>query len=118
MHTLAEHPVDDDTKRTAFAFLNRASEAFAVKGAILFGSRARGEFRPDSDVDIAVVLPGARGQFMTAKLMMADMAFDVLLDTGIRVEPLPVWEEEWAHPESHSNPALLRNIESDGVRLS
>ena len=55
---------------------------------------------------------------MTAKLMMADMAFDVLLDTGIRVEPLPVWEDEWAHPELHSNPALLRNIESDGVRLS
>ena len=41
MHTLAEHPVDADTTRTAFAFLNRASETFAVKGAILFGSRAR-----------------------------------------------------------------------------
>ena len=54
---------------------------------------------------------------MTAKLTLADLAFDVLLETGIRVQPFPVWEEEWAHPESYSNPALLRNIENDGVRL-
>lgn len=117
MHTLAEHHIDADTKQTAFAFLERAAKAFPVKGAVLFGSRAKGGFRPDSDADIAVVLPGPRGQFMAAKLLMADMAFDVLLETGIRVQPLPVWEDEWAHPESYSNPALLRNIESDGVRL-
>lgn len=117
MHTLSEHPIDVDTRRTALAFLNKASEAFEVKDAILFGSRAKGNFRPDSDADIAVVLPGSRGQFMAAKLMMADMAFDVLLDTGIRVQPLPVWEEEWTHPDEYSNPALLRNIERDGVRL-
>ena len=117
MRTLTEHPIDTATKQTAFAFLDRAAEAFTVKGAILFGSRAKGEFRPDSGTDIAVVLPGRRGEFMTAKLTLADLAFDVLLETGIRVQPLPVWEEEWAHPESYSNPALLRNIESDGVRL-
>jgi predicted nucleotidyltransferase len=117
MHTLTEHPIDPGTQQTAFAFLDRAAKAFPVKGAILFGRRAKGEFRPHSDADIAVVLPGPRGQFMAAKLMMTDMAFDVLLETGIRVQPLPVWEEEWAHPESYSSPALLRNIESDGVRL-
>ena len=48
MHTLAEHPVDADTTRTAFAFLNRASETFAVKGAILFGSRAWGSISGNS----------------------------------------------------------------------
>jgi predicted nucleotidyltransferase len=117
MHTLTEHPIDSATRKTAFAFLDKAAKAFTVKGAILFGSRAKGEFRADSDADIAVVLPGNRGQFMAAKLALADMAFDVLLETGIRVQPLPVWEDEWAHPESYSNPALLRNIESDGVRL-
>ena len=35
---------------------------------------------------------------------MADVAFDVLLETGIRIQPLPVWEDEWEHPESYSNP--------------
>jgi hypothetical protein len=49
---------------------------------------------------------------------MADLAFDVLLDTGIRIEPLPVWEDEWAQPQSYRNPQLLRNIERDGVLLT
>jgi len=51
------------------------------------------------------------------KLAMADLAYDVLLDTGIRIQPLPIWESDWEHPESYSNPALLRNIGRDGVRL-
>lgn len=117
MHTLAEHPIDADTQRTALAFLKRVAETYPVRGAILFGSRATGDFRPDSDADIAVLLPGPRGRFMDAKLAMADVAFDVLLETGIRVQPLPVWEEELADPGTYSNPALLRSIENNGVRL-
>ncbi|RXM22358.1 nucleotidyltransferase [Citrobacter sp. AAK_AS5] len=48
---------------------------------------------------------------------MDDIAYDVLLETGIRVQPLPVWEEEWAHPERYSNPRLLKNIAREGARL-
>ncbi len=117
MHTLTERPIDPATERTALAFLDRIAVSYPVRGAILFGSRAKGNFREDSDADIAVVLPGPRDQFMAAKLAMADVAFDVLLETGIRVQPLPVWQEELAHPEDYPNPALLHNIESDGIRL-
>lgn len=48
---------------------------------------------------------------------MADLAYDVLLETGIRIQPLPIWEEEWVHPEAYSNPRLLHNIRREGVRL-
>ena len=48
---------------------------------------------------------------------MDDLAYDVLLDSGIRIQPLPIWEEEWNHPEAYSNPRLLYNIEHDGIRL-
>jgi len=48
---------------------------------------------------------------------MADEAFDVLLETGIRIQPLPIWEDEWANPEQYANPALLKNIAREGVRL-
>lgn len=41
---------------------------------------------------------------------MADVAYDVLLEVGIRVSPLPVWLDEWMHPDTHCNLALLRNI--------
>lgn len=98
-------------------FLARVSSEYPLSAAILFGSRARGDFRADSDADLAVLLQGPRGTFLDTKLMLADIAYDVLLETGIRIQPLPVWEEEWQHPDAYSNPRLLRNIEREGIRL-
>lgn len=115
MHTSLEQPLDPATAKTVDAFLDRVASVFPLKSAVLFGSRARGDFHPDSDADVAVLLRGDHGQFISAKMTMADMAFDVLLDTGIRVEAIPVWEDEWNHPETYVNPRLLKNIERDGV---
>lgn len=109
--------LDDDTANAARAFLAKVSRQYNLAGAILFGSRARQNHRPDSDADIAVLLHGHRGQFLDTKLALADIAYDVLLETGVLIQPLPVWEDEWQHPEIHSNPALLHNISRDGVRL-
>ena len=50
-------------------------------------------------------------------MAMNDIAYDRLLDTGIRIQPLPVWESEWAHPERYSNPHLLQNIARKGIIL-
>ncbi|MDP2811428.1 MAG: hypothetical protein Q8O34_14890 [Rhodocyclaceae bacterium] len=30
---------------------------------------------------------------------------------------LPIWEDEWAHPDHYSNPHLLANIAKEGIRL-
>jgi len=109
--------LDPDTERAARSFLRLLSSRYQVAGAILFGSRARGSYRPDSDADIAVLLRGHPGKFLATKLAMADIAYDVLLDTGIRIQPLPIWQDEWEHPEAYSNPRLLHNIEREGVRL-
>jgi hypothetical protein len=48
---------------------------------------------------------------------MADFAFDVLLETGILIQPLPIWEQEWLHPEGYSNPQLLAAIKKEGIQL-
>jgi hypothetical protein len=48
---------------------------------------------------------------------MSDAAYDILLDTGINISPLPVWLDEWEHPETYVNPALLANIAREGVRV-
>ncbi|MCP4695701.1 MAG: DNA polymerase III subunit beta [Gammaproteobacteria bacterium] len=117
MNNLSDKNIDPDTMKAANAFLGRISAQYPMSAAILFGSRVRGGFRPYSDADIAVLLHGRPGKFLVTKLAMADIAYDVLLETGIRVQPFPIWEEEWAHPESYSNPHLLRNIEREGVHL-
>lgn len=115
MTTLAD--LDPDTQRAVRAFISRVATHYDFAGAVLFGSRARGTNRPDSDADVAVLLHGHPGKFVATKLEMADIAYEVLLETGIRIQPLPVWEDEWEHPERYSNPLLLRNIEREGIRL-
>lgn len=110
--------IDHDTEEAVRRFLALIAGRYDMAGAIVFGSRARGTHRPDSDADVAVLLIGEHQRFLTTKLAMADVAFDVLLETGINISPLPVWLDEWEHPENYSNPALLQNIASEGFRLS
>jgi predicted nucleotidyltransferase len=109
--------VDQETEKAVRRFLVLIAPRYDMAGAIVYGSRARGTHRPDSDADVAILLNGEHQRFLTTKLAMADVAFDVLLDTGISISPLPVWVDEWEQPENYSNPALLRNIAREGVRL-
>jgi predicted nucleotidyltransferase len=101
----------------AHAFAQRVGRIYPVQKAILFGSRARGDAHEESDADVAIILKGAAGHFVHTKMDLDDIAYDVLLDTGIRVQPLPVWEQEWQHPEHYRNPALLSNIAREGITL-
>lgn len=110
--------MDQITERAARLFLQRVRQRYAPRTeAWVFGSQARQSANAASDVDIAVLLPGATGARADAAIDMAGIAFDVMLETGVLVDPLPLWEEEWTHPERFANPALLANIQRDGVRL-
>ncbi|WP_218569051.1 nucleotidyltransferase domain-containing protein [Pseudomonas sp. A-1] len=107
--------LDRETEAAARRFLSLIADRYDIAGALLYGSRARGTHRPDSDADLAVILPGEHQHFLSAKLAMADVAFDVLLETGILISPLPIWLDEWKHPENYSNPALLHTIAAEGI---
>ena len=109
--------MDSNTERSVRLFLARVREAYPLTGALLFGSRARSDGYGNSDADIAVLMPGAPGRRAEPARVMAGIAFDVMLETGVLIDPLPLWEEEWTHPERFSNPALIENIRRDGVRL-
>lgn len=114
---MSDPHIDYSTESAVRHFVSLIAERYDIAEVIVYGSRARGTHRPDSDADVAVLLRGERQRFLTVKLDMADVAFDVLLETGILISPLPVWVDEWNHPEVYSNPALLRNVDREGVRL-
>ena len=61
----------------------------------------------------ATTLFGARGDYHAE----SDIAYDRLLETGMRIQPLPTWQDEWQHPEQYSNLYLIKNIQQDGVVL-
>jgi predicted nucleotidyltransferase len=108
---------DETTLLAARQFGDRAAARFPLVRSVLFGSRARGDHHADSDVDIAVILRGNPDDFFETKMALADIAFDVLLNTGVLIQALPLWEDELRQPAKYRNPALLRNIEHDGISL-
>jgi len=60
---------------------------------------------------------GERDQTMQTKFDMADIAFDVPMETSVYISPLPIWCDQREHPEDCSNPALLRNMARDGIEV-
>ena len=82
-----------------------------LERAVLYGSRARGEARSDSDYDVAVFL---RDMVDRASEMnrLADLATDVLYNVGGCIHALPY--RAGAYDE---RTPLMREIRDDGVDL-
>lgn len=110
--------IDHDTEFAVRRFLELIEVRYDISSVIVYGSCARGTRRPDGDADVAILLRGVHHPFLSAKLQMADVALDVLLETGMHVSPLAVWLDEWENPENYSNPSPpLKTIGKEGVRL-
>jgi predicted nucleotidyltransferase len=109
------------------AAVSRAIDAFAgairrhygsrLRGLHLFGSRARGDHSTESDVDIAVVLDDRDWDFWREKLMLSDLSYGIVVDTGADVQGWPVRESEWSDPLRHRNPSLVRAMRRDAREL-
>ena len=109
--------MDPKTDSAVRRFLALIAPRYDIVLAVLYGSRARGTHRHDSDADVAVILNGERQRTLPIALEMADVAYDVLLETGINISPLPLWRDDWEHPEHFSNPELLHNIMKEGITV-
>ena len=59
-----------------------------VERVVLFGSRARGDAKPDSDYDVAVFIRDG-GTFTDETARLAAVSTDILFDTGAVVSATP-----------------------------
>jgi DNA invertase Pin-like site-specific DNA recombinase/predicted nucleotidyltransferase len=109
--------LDADTDRAARAFMKRLEGKYPAIEGLVFGSRARGTHSPDSDADLAVILKGDTGNRWEMTRELSGIAFDIMMETGILVQALPLWENELKQPELFSNPALIETIKREGLRL-
>jgi predicted nucleotidyltransferase len=91
----------------------RASYGDRLAKIVLFGSRARGEGRSDSDLDIAIVLRDLTDKGADRN-RLADLAYDAIVETSMDIQAVPVSLDEWDLPDHHSNPALIRAVKHDG----
>ncbi len=115
---LAWGKIDGQVVRSALHELDRRLTArFGGKylKLILFGSRARGDNEPDGDADEAVVMRGPIGNRWWLQRAIAEDTYDILLETGLYVEPWPVDEDALRNPEVSANPELTKEIVRDGI---
>ncbi len=82
--------------------------------AWLFGSRARGDYREDSDWDILILINNERvGRDEEGKFI--DNLIDVEMETDQSIIPLVYTKTHWSGPMSFS--PLHKNVLKEGVRL-
>ncbi len=108
--------LDPKTERAVRAFLARVPADVRLDHAILFGSRARGEDRPESDADVALIIAEGAADWQLVG-MLADLAYEVFLESGILIQPVPVSLVHWRHPERFPRPGFLRNVAREGIVL-
>jgi uncharacterized protein len=65
-----------------------------VERVVLFGSRARGDARPDSDYDVAVFLKDIADRWDEVD-RIADIATDIMDETGAFVHAMPYRAETY-----------------------
>ncbi len=95
-------------------FKRRLSRRLTVHSVLLFGSRARGDADPDSDMDVLVVLEGAVDA--EAEDYVRLCAWEAGVEPGIVVVPVTVSRAEWQDgPLSSSLLALA--VEKEGVAI-
>jgi uncharacterized protein len=96
----------------------RAHYGARLVDILVFGSRARGDARPDSDVDLVVILEDGDWKLSDEQWFLADLAYEPLIDDAIYIQPLAVRRSTWHEPALHGNPALIEAIQREAKSLA
>jgi predicted nucleotidyltransferase len=81
---------------------------------VLYGSEARGDARPDSDIDLLVLVDTDKLSYDDKDRILAPF-YDIELDTGIIISTLIMPRKEWE--ERPFITPFQYNVEKEGIRL-
>lgn len=81
---------------------------------ILFGSEARGDARPDSDIDLLVLLDGDTLS-LTREETFTMPLYELELNTGVCISPIVMLKKQWRN-RPFKTPFYV-NVVNEGVLL-
>lgn len=101
-------------KKVFEAFRTLVLKRIPVCKMILFGSRARGDSSPYSDMDILVITEEKPDEWQMDYI--SDCAWEAGFESGIVIVPIVFSRDEWENsPERYS--LLARAVERDGIPI-
>lgn len=109
----------DPVTRDALALFKKiliAKYGEHLKSLYLFGSRARGDHRPDSDADVAIFLDQVTDP-IGEQFDLIDQGYDILLNTGVNIQPWVFAQASLTDPLHHRAPHLIRTVRREGVQF-
>ena len=100
---------------TEFVKRLRQNLSDSVVDVRLFGSEARGEATPESDIDVLVVVqPDDKRTALEDRVV--DLAFDVNLDFGVYISPRVITREILNDPVWRETP-FIKNVARESIPL-
>lgn len=82
--------------------------------AILYGSEARGDARPDSDIDVLVLLEGEQRDFALEDAISGAL-YELELETGVLISPMILLRKVWEN-RPFKTPFYI-NVMNEGIRF-
>jgi|WetSurMetagenome_2_1015567.scaffolds.fasta_scaffold1315142_1 uncharacterized protein len=95
-------------------FKQSLAEKVQLSEVILFGSRARGDAKPDSDMDVLVFLDEPVSK--QSREIVSDYAWELGFEAGIVVVPVVVSREKWEHGPDQAS-LLAKAVREEGVSI-
>ena len=86
-----------------------------LKQVILYGSYARGDYTPDSDIDVMILLDISDMEIKNYRHQLSEMTYNFNMDYELDIKPI-------AKNEAHFNKWVLNypfyaNVSKEGVKL-
>ena len=105
--------VEHSILRTVQNYLDTVRHAgIYASRAFLFGSHARGEAHPDSDIDILVIAPEFDEPY---DKNLVDLLWELRVGSDSRIEPIPVGEHQWQKDDSS---AVIEIARQEGQEIT
>jgi predicted nucleotidyltransferase len=87
-----------------------------VVSAVIYGSTGRGSERPESDLDVCLIVKSEKGKEQVLK-RSGEISEALRQEFGVRISPIVFRAEEFSRGLKHGN-ELMKNIKVDGERFA
>jgi predicted nucleotidyltransferase len=103
-------------QHAVYDFLQRLQHSFgrAVRQTTLFGSKARGDSGPDSDIDILIIMDEENWSLRDS---VSAIAARISLEYNLLIDPRVIGRERWERM-ARENLSLYQNIAREGIPIA